>query len=463
MKISKDQLLIITISSCVIASVMSTSMLTIAFPNLVDFFNISYSTLQVRNILFFSFFAFLIPLFGKVGDRLGARKLLIFGLSLFIASTILSGTTNNWNLFLLYQTLQAIADAMVVPAQVLLIRQSFKDNKLGWAFGWFSGVLATASLIGPAAGGLVIKYYSWQMIFGVLIIISCISLILVLMVTPKSKKRITANLHLPLKNSLALLVMVISFQFIFNDEISLVERSLSIAVTILSLILFIFYERANHGNTSLLPRKAIKNTIFISSIIRIFVLFTITNVIVLYIPSYMRDIHNIQPDIVGYIIMADSILAVLLSGYAGKLADLKDNRNLLLLSISISIIGMVNLTLTMFNGSLIFFIFAFLLFGLAGVISMPTQNKIAMMSVPEEETGVYMGLFQMVQFGTGAFAAGVFNTLLDYGTDKGDFSQVGFSYVLFICIGLYLVAIGTVIYDKRLLKSNIKLSLKEEV
>src|SRR5688500_14241860 len=116
MKISKDQLLIITISSCVIASVMSTSMLTIAFPNLVDFFIISYSTLQVRNILFFSFFAFLIPLFGKVGDRLGARKLLIFGLSLFIASTILSGTTNNWNLFLLYQTLQAIADAMVVPA-----------------------------------------------------------------------------------------------------------------------------------------------------------------------------------------------------------------------------------------------------------------------------------------------------------------------------------------------------------
>ncbi|MDF9759943.1 MFS family permease [Peribacillus simplex] len=156
-------------------------------------------------------------------------------------------------------------------------------------------------------------------------------------------------------------------------------------------------------------------------------------------------------------------MAVLLSGYAGKLADLKDNRNLLLLSISISIIGMVNLTLTMFNGSLIFFIFAFLLFGLAGVISMPTQNKIAMLSVPEEETGVYMGLFQMVQFGTGAFAAGVFNTFLDYGTDKGDFSQVGFSYVLIICIGLYLVAIGTVVYDKRLLKSNIKLSLKEEV
>ena len=94
---------------------------------------------------------------------------------------------------------------------------------------------------------------------------------------------------------------------------------------------------------------------------------------------------------------------------------------------------------------------------------MPTQNKIAMMSVPEEETGVYMGLFQMVQFGTGAFAAGIFNTLLDYGTDQGDFSQVGFSYVLFICIGLYLVAIGTVVYDKRLLKSNMKLSLKEEV
>lgn len=55
MTLADQRWLIFCIASGVFASVMSTSMLSIAFPDLVQFFSISYETLQYRNILFFTF------------------------------------------------------------------------------------------------------------------------------------------------------------------------------------------------------------------------------------------------------------------------------------------------------------------------------------------------------------------------------------------------------------------------
>ena len=107
---NSPRLLIVAIALGVFASVMSTSMLSIAFPELVQSFRISYTTLQLRNILFFSIFAVGLPFFGKIADRVGARRQLFAGIGLFCAATVASGFARNWHLFLACQALQALAD-----------------------------------------------------------------------------------------------------------------------------------------------------------------------------------------------------------------------------------------------------------------------------------------------------------------------------------------------------------------
>jgi MFS transporter, DHA2 family, metal-tetracycline-proton antiporter len=134
----KQYLLILSISIGVFASVMSSTMLSIAFPDIVDSFRISYSSLQIRNILFFAIFATGLPLFGRLADRVSPKSLMSIGLLLFCLSSFLSGFLHHWYSFLVFQSFQAVADSMIVPAQVVLIRKLFPKDKMGWAFVLFS-------------------------------------------------------------------------------------------------------------------------------------------------------------------------------------------------------------------------------------------------------------------------------------------------------------------------------------
>ncbi|MBJ6363194.1 MFS transporter [Paenibacillus sp. GCM10012307] len=443
-----EKFLIITIGISVFAGVMSTSMITIAFPDLVFDFKIDYSTLQIRNILFFSFFAAGLPLFGSIADRVGPKKLVQFGLTLFILSNIVSGFSINWAIFLVAQSLQAISDSMIVPALVLLIRQSFKDEKIGWAFGWFSATLASATLIGPALGGGIVEYTSWRYIFLALTLFSLVSLMLGTLILPKDGKR-NRNKQIPFMNTVSLVLFLCFFQFSLVASSS-IFLTVSLVVALLSLSMLLFLETRNKVN-KIFPAGAFNNKIFVVSLIRVFLLFLVSNAMILIIPSLMRDHFGLSPDVIGLIIIIESIIAISLAGFAGKLADLNALKTMTFGFIPIlSGLVLLQLTSNININPIILFVLFFLCIGLGSTFASPALNKIAMLSVPKEETGSYMGLFQMIQFGTGAFASGIIGLLVSGGTSTLEIREL--RSVFGVAIFLIISAVLTTMVDKRFLK-----------
>ncbi|SDX30031.1 Predicted arabinose efflux permease, MFS family [Marininema mesophilum] len=440
------RLLIVTISMNVFASVMASSMLSIAFSDIVRSFNISYETLQWRNILFFSVFAVGLAFFGKLADRIGARKQLLLGLSLFIVASFMSSLTKNWYLFLSFQALQGLADAMIVPTLVIFIRLCFPENKIGWAFGWFSGTLAAATLIGPAIGGILLKYFPWSYIFYLLSGLAVIALIFSSINIPRSISEMSRN-KVPLLGGIGLLVTVISLQVLFMDQVDLVVKVCSSILVLLGLASVIFVQFKKSGETAILPTGVFHNRTFILACVRVFCIFTTANAIALYAPSYLRDIHDIPTDQVGWIIMVDSIIGLLLAGIAGKWAD-SSPRIALTVGILFSLAATITLVFSDRFEYILLFCLIYLLLGMGGTIAMPSQNKIALMSVPTERTGEFMGFFQLIQFGTGAFAAGIFSSFMkDVEPDK--ISLSGFQSMLLIGAVFQIVAIITIFMDRR--------------
>ncbi|MBH8598943.1 MULTISPECIES: MFS transporter [unclassified Thermoactinomyces] len=447
----KNHFLILTISMGVFASVMSTSMLTIAFPDIVSDFNISYETLQWRNILFFALFAVGLPFFGKTADHFGARRQFFTGIVLFALSTLCSGLTRDWNFFLIFQSLQGLADSMIVPVQVIFIRQSFPENKIGWAFGWFSGTLATATLISPAIGGLLIKHYHWNSIFWCLFGLSIISLIMALIhlprgLSPEKKSKI------PFVGAFGLLMTVIGIQCLFMNNLSTASKLVWAILAAAGIIGIIVSQKSNNGEGAIFPPGAFHNKTFILACLRVFCLYLVSNAISLYAPSYLRDVHAIPPDLVGLIILIDSVMGLAFSGIAGRAAD-KNPRFTLAVGMILSLGGSV---FFWFSGNfhhLLLFIAIYLLLGIGGTIAMPSQNKIALLSVPPEQTGAFIGFFQMIQFGTGAFAAGLFSRLVE-GPEIGKISASGFQMMITCAIALQLIALTTLLLERTGIKSE---------
>ncbi len=444
--------LIISISIGVFASVMSTSMLSIAFPDLIKTFNINYQTLHWRNILFFALFAVGLPFFGKLADHVGARRQFFLGIILFTFATLMSGLVSNWYLFLFFQAFQAIADAMIVPVQVIFIRLCFPENKIGWAFGWFSATLATASLIGPALGGLILKYFTWQFIFYILSGISLIALILSSLSLPKNIPQTSKN-KVPFLGGIGLLMMVISLQILFMEQVGPLGKIVCCFMALLGLIAVIYVQVHKKGEASIFPTGAFKNQTFILACIRVFCLFLVTNAIVLYAPSYLRDVHGFPADWIGWVIIIESIIDLFIAGMAGRAADSRP-RTALAIGMSLSLAASIFFWFSGHLHHIFWFGLIYLVLGLGGTITMPSQNKIALMAVPPEKTGEFIGFFQLIQFGTGAFAASIFSRIVE-GPQQGTISVDGFQMMITIAILLQIIALLTMLFERRNIPSKV--------
>ncbi|MBE3569976.1 MAG: MFS transporter [Bacillales bacterium] len=233
------------------------------------------------------------------------------------------------------------------------------------------------------------------------------------------------------------------------------NKMIAFVIVFCSLGLLIFSEKRKQQGKAIFPTSAWKNWMFVHSLFRVFLLYMVSNAVLLYVPSFMRDVHHLEPQIVGFILLMDSIIGVFFAGLAGKLADKAPHRTLFI-GMMISIMGVFLLSVSGMIRLPAIFMFGiiYLLLGMGGTVSMPALNSIALLSVPEKETGSYMGVFQMIQFGTGAFAAGLFSTLVEADHNTGEISVSGFTKMTVICLVFYLIALLTLLWDKKLLKEK---------
>ena len=107
----------------------------------------------------------LLLLGGAAGDRFGRRRMLIFGVALFGASSALCAAAPNLAWLLVARALQGTAAALLLPSSLAILGSSFSGEARGQAVGTWSAVGAIAGAIGPVLGGWLIDVFGWRAIF----------------------------------------------------------------------------------------------------------------------------------------------------------------------------------------------------------------------------------------------------------------------------------------------------------
>ena len=126
---------------------------------------------------------------GKLGDRLGHWRVLMFGQAAVGAGAVLGFFATNLATPAGARILMATGGALAVPATLALLRVSLPAERRGRAFGTFGAVMATAAALGPIVGGLLVQHINWEACFYINIPVGIIALVfglLVLRETPPS-------------------------------------------------------------------------------------------------------------------------------------------------------------------------------------------------------------------------------------------------------------------------------------
>jgi len=107
----------------------------------------------------------LLILAGALSDFYGRRRMFLYGLVGFGATSVLCGLAPSMELLVLFRILQGAAGALLVPGSLALLTANFSGEEQGRAFGTWAAASGATTILGPVIGGLLVDTISWRAAF----------------------------------------------------------------------------------------------------------------------------------------------------------------------------------------------------------------------------------------------------------------------------------------------------------
>lgn len=108
-----------------------------------------------------------VPLYGKLSDLYGRRKIYVIAMALFLIGCVLSGLANSMNQLIFARAMQGIGAGGIMPLAFIMIGEMFSLEQRTKMQGVFSGVWGVSSIVGPLLGGFLVDQLSWRWVFYV--------------------------------------------------------------------------------------------------------------------------------------------------------------------------------------------------------------------------------------------------------------------------------------------------------
>ncbi|WP_329199230.1 MFS transporter [Streptomyces sp. NBC_01435] len=132
-------------------------------------------------------FAGLLFTAGLLGDRIGRKKVLLFGILLFGTGSALAAMSGSPAQLITWRALMGFGAAFVMPATLAVLMNVFERDEQPRAIGIWAGSVGVAIAIGPITGGLLLEHFWWGSIFLVNVPVVIVALIAMVLLVPDSR------------------------------------------------------------------------------------------------------------------------------------------------------------------------------------------------------------------------------------------------------------------------------------
>lgn len=158
---------------------LDSTVVNVAVPTLSRDFDVqTASTIQWVITGYLLSLAVFIPISGWAGDRFGTKKIFMFALAMFSASSLLCAFAWSIESLIVFRVLQGVGGGMLSPVAFSTLWRAFPPEERSKAAGIMVVPASVAPASGPIIGGLLLKYLSWHWIFLVNVPIGVAALVI---------------------------------------------------------------------------------------------------------------------------------------------------------------------------------------------------------------------------------------------------------------------------------------------
>lgn len=184
----------------------------------------------------------MMPIYGRLADIYGRRRILLIAISVFLAGAIACGFAHSMPQLIAARALQGLGAAGLIPVALTVSGDLYSLKERAKIQGLFSGVWGVASLIGPLIGAWMTMTLGWRSIFTINIPLGILAFVLVATKMIESRARLPDPLDVAGGASLAVGVTALLFAVLHgagSGAMGLPARLALLAAAAVSLTLFV--------------------------------------------------------------------------------------------------------------------------------------------------------------------------------------------------------------------------------
>jgi EmrB/QacA subfamily drug resistance transporter len=144
---------------------LGTSIANVALPTFAQAFSASFQSVQWVVLAYLLAVTVLVVSAGRLGDMIGRRRLLLGGLVLFTAASVLCGVAPTLTLLIAARAVQGLGAAIMMALTMAMVGEAVSKEKTGSAMGLLGTMSAIGTALGPSLGGVLIAGFGWRAIF----------------------------------------------------------------------------------------------------------------------------------------------------------------------------------------------------------------------------------------------------------------------------------------------------------
>ena len=428
---AKSKLILYTVMIGAFMSMFDSGVVNVGLPVMASQFKVDINSVQWVTSIYLLVMSALLPILGSVADNFGRRK--IYNLGFFVISifTLLCGFSVNLPMLIVMRVLQAVGGAMVMANGMAIVTENYPPNQRGRNIGLLATTMAIGSIAGPPLGGIAIGLWGWHSVFFLTFIVSIAGFAASYFSIPRDKKAGNEQFRFDYLGSILLVLAIVTFIYGFSNvgkfgwSNPLIYGS--VAIFIVSLMVFIFYERKKQY--PVMNLSLFKNWIFSSSVIASLISFITMYSPTVLIPFYFQKVLGFSTGKSGLYMMAFPIAMALISPFSGALSDKIGAVILTSTGLVINGIALILLANTTLNTPVILILIYLALMGLSLGFFQSPNNSCIMGSVPKNKLGAANGITQLVKnlgmvIGI-AFSTALFTAFLGNGTANYSIRFIG--------------------------------------
>ncbi len=363
-----------------------------------------------------------IPIFGKLANLFGQKKIYITGLVVFMAASMLCGLSKNMVFLIVFRGLQGLGGGILVANAFGIVAEIYTLQERGKYMGILGSMFGISSIIGPGIGGFITDSLGWHWIFYVNMPVGLFSILAIISGLPGAvehteKRPVDWPGIITLTAGLAPLLLALSWGGSQYSWVSLNIIGLFIT-SILFISLFVVAEK--RAREPIFPLFLFEKPVFTLTSLAAFFSNGAFFCGILFLPLYLQEVRGASASASGLAIMPMTLAFVIGSVAGGQIVSGMGKYKILSLAgLLISALGLVILAYLpekpgfwIISGSMI-------IMGLGLGINIPIFNIAVQNSFSPKYIGLLTSAVQFFRNVGGAAGAAILGTLLAIGITAG--------------------------------------------